>query len=120
MYPFQAISLSLLHSVKYNSTLTSTGFAVLLRGRGGGVSHPVLAGRGVSILFWPGGGYPFYSGWGVSQDRVTLAWDWNTLSCAGVPPEGTWDQSLGYPPGKDMGPVKALWVGDGVTPPPLR
>ena len=43
------------------------------------------------------------------------------LDLPGVPPppEGTWDQSLGYPPhGKDMEPLKVIWDGDGVPPPP--
>ena len=39
----------------------------------------------------------------------------------GLPPwEGTWDQSLGYPHGKDIGPVEVLLNGDGVPPPPPR
>ena len=45
--------------------------------------------------------------------------------CPGVPPppEGTWDQRLGYPPRRDMGPetgVPLTWLGPetGVPPPP--
>ena len=78
----------------------------------GGIPHPVLAGgtpvleRGHTILSWLGG---------------TLTWLGDTPSWG--PPPGTWvplgrDLGLviGYPPGKDMGPVEVLWDGEGYPP----
>ena len=52
---------------------------------------------GYPTLTWLGGGYPI-------------------LGLEYPSPEGTRDQSLGYPPGKDMGPVQVLWDVDGVPP----
>ena len=88
----------------------------------GRVPHPWLGGT----LSWPGQ-YPIWlvhtPTWlGVFHPHVR---DWDTpqkgpgrTSHWGTPKEGTWGQSLGYPPRKDMGPVEVLWDGDGVTPPP--
>ena len=66
----------------------------------------------------PGSGYPI-PGWGVppswpgqgdTQEYQPPIWDW------GTPREGTWDRSIGYPSGKDVGSVEVLWDGEGVPP----
>ena len=85
---------------------------------------------GTPFLSWLGGVGYFSPGWeGGTQDR-------GTYPCLGLgyplpwtrvppprdlgpvtgypPPEWTWDQSLGYPPGKDIGPVEVLWDGNGI------
>ena len=91
-----------------------------------GYPHPDLA-KGYPI---PGWGYPILGTPVLTWAEGTPPWvtpiqEWNTSQ------EGNWDQSLGYPLpqkgpgtshwgthlGKDMGPVKVLWDGDGVPPP---
>ena len=63
----------------------------------GGIPHPWVGGT-PSLA----GGYPSL---GLGSPSWATLWG------------GTWDQSLGYPSGKDMGPVEVLWYGDGVPPP---
>ena len=62
---------------------------------------PILGGEGVPHPWLGGYSIPGYPHPGV-----------------GYPPEGTWDQSMGYPPWKNMRPVEVLWDEDGVNPPP--
>ena len=72
------------------------------------VPHPDLA---------RGGGYPSPGPGGthLTRTRVPPVWDWDIPSAWdwSTPWEGASDQSLGYPPGKDMGPVEVLWDGLG-------
>ena len=62
-------------------------------------------------------GYPSLTR-GYPIPGYPLSWpDWGVpIPGWGYPREGTLDQSLGYPPGKDMGPVEVSWDGDGVPP----
>ena len=52
----------------------------------------------------------------LSQGGVPHPEKGSDTSHWGTPQEGTWNQSLGYPPGKDMVPVEVLRDGDGVPP----
>ena len=105
----------------------SWGWLVPLPYPGWGYPSPILAGGGGTPVCSRQGvpqnrGTPLH-GTGVPPPRtgVPPAWELGytppgtgvsppgtgvSPPGTGVPPwEGTWDQSLGYPPGKDMGPV---------------
>ena len=99
----------------------------------GGGGSPVLAGRypiltwfgGYPILSWPGG-TPSCPGqevpdcdlaWGVPHPAGVVPQSWpvgvDTPGQVNPPRKGPWTSHWGTP-GKDMGPVEALWDGDGV------
>ena len=69
-------------------------------------------GWGYPILTWQGG-YPIMSWLGATSSWLGVLHPVLAGGGGGM----SWDQSLGYPPRKDMGPVEVLWDGDRVHPP---
>ena len=96
----------------------------ILEGGGGypipgwGEGYPIPGQGGYPIPGWreypiPGsGGYPIPGSGGTPYlTGGTLSWDW------GTPWEGTWDQWLWYPLGRDLWPVTGVppWKGHGTS-----
>ena len=82
----------------------------------GGGGTPVLAGC-TPVLSWLGVPQSWFTSWpGLGYPPLGLGYPWPGL---GYPPEMTWDQRLGYPPAKDLGPETWKRTWDCGTPSPV-